>query len=95
MQFARSIDLREAYSFYDSNSSISQLARMVENEMCKIERFPDEKLSQEFEDIRINFATMARNYTVTEDEFDDLMARLYNWGDQTVGEERICWVRII
>lgn len=95
MSFARQIDLREAYTFFDNDSSVHLLAKMVENEMCKMERLHDESLSQEFEDIRLNFSDMARNASVTEDEFNNLMERLYNWADQKFGDMRLCWVRII
>lgn len=96
--FARLIDLREAYGFYDGNPDfhIHQLAKMVEEEMIKIERFADEYLSLEFEDIRIQFSQMARKYEATEEEFENLMERLYIWGDQRLQDgSRTCWVRII
>lgn len=98
MNYARVIDLRTAHALLDQHPGfpIWQLAFSVEEEMRKIERFRDPYFDLEFEDIRIAFAEMARKFDATEQDFDNLMERLYNWGElRATGGQKVCWVRIV
>jgi hypothetical protein len=92
--YQRELDIRPAYRAW-SEDNIDLLAKVVAAGLRGLNPFPDDYLEFEKFDIAQAFDKLGDADDASSDAFDDLMDRLYNWGEQALnGHTKVCLVRI-
>jgi hypothetical protein len=84
----------------DGKISIQQLARVVAAKLKAIRPFNDDELDAERDELVEEFEAFAADGDAYRDDFDDIMDRLYDWGDtrldtKFIGGKKVCWIDTI
>lgn len=92
--YQRELDIRDRHREW-SETQVDLLAKTVATRLRNLMPFPDDYLEFEKIDIAQAFDRLGDNDEATPDQFDDLMDRLYNWGEHKLsGSLKVCLVKI-
>jgi hypothetical protein len=83
----------------------SHLARVISERLAELEAFDldnEDDINELRDDLVDDFKKFSEGGTDDQEEFNFLMAELYDWGDLQVGEstsffnqKKVCWVKTI
>jgi len=80
--------------------AMNELARVIAERLKALPPFGVDHLDEERDEIAIEFSEAARDPSITGDDLDEVMRRLYDWADTRLddkpfGGKRVCWVDTI
>lgn len=89
----RKLDLKDVW---DTND-VHLIAKTASDRLKELAPLNDDALDEEREVIAYDFETVAADQDACVDDFDEVMARLYDWGDThldgtILGGKKVCWI---
>lgn len=80
----------------DNEITAHQLAAAIARKLRALRPFHDESIDDERDEIADEFDAFSRDAEADVDDFDDVMTRLYDWGDIRLDDnwngKKVCWV---
>ena len=81
----RKIDIKDSWKKAENKEiTFQDLAKIIYKKLSKIEKFGIEEIDDELEELIWEFKSVITDQYLDEEYFDDLMKRLYDWGDTLV-----------
>lgn len=93
----RRLDLSDAFKEYYTNWCVCTLSGVIAERLKLLQRFDDEVIERRREDLADAFQGLADDGDwATEEEFNDIMSELYDWGDTwpdgQFNGKKVCWI---
>lgn len=94
----RKLDLKDVWGKIKSSElSLCELSRIVANRLGELRNFNNYPfIDEEKDEIVEEFCDLALNSETTKADFDEVMEKLYDWGDLKLGNtwppEKVCWI---
>lgn len=91
------LDIRDVWNqAQDNEISVQELAGTMADRLVDIKPCKDEELIDERDEIIDELRCLAEEETASKDEFDYIMASLYDWADTPLDNEfagkKACWI---
>jgi hypothetical protein len=96
-QWQRHLDIKYIWKLAeDEEITPQELAKQVAERLEKLPVFNIVDVDEELEEIILELKDFSDCDDVTFDDFDDIMSRLYDWGDISLddkfGGKKVCWI---
>lgn len=99
-QWQRTIRLQPTWDKAKSHEiSIQELAAVISKKLKALRPFNDDYIDSERDNLVDEFEGLAEDESADREDFDDIMCRLYDWGDMKLDNDwngkKVCWIDTI
>lgn len=98
-QWQSTLDLKDVWGQYDTaDISIQELSKVISERLLKLKPISTQFVLQGRDDLVEDFDDLSHDEGADVDDFDDIMARLYDWGDirlsgDILSGKKVCWIK--
>jgi hypothetical protein len=92
-QWQRTLNIKDVWDTHD----IPLIARTISDRLGLLPPLGDAYIDERRDELREEFADMARDPSINTEEFDAVMRELYDWSDTALDDKwngrKVCWVK--
>lgn len=95
----RKLELKDIWDKYPDEMTTQQVAAVVAERLRNLTPFGDEYLDNARDELADEFQALSEDEGTNSDDFNYVMANLYDWGDINMGgawpHKKCCWISTV